>query len=204
MSSILITSDTLTWGKSTLARVYTLSEYYNLNKVTQSIYSYYKPTDLSRTDAAENKRTLANKLKLSYRTYASYIYELPPQITLNGSENFFVPVEWGILRQMVEQRFNMGYSYAQVNNWVRVLLYFIFNCGRFHVFNKGMNQMIKELKMNKSEAVNNFEDLLARGIIKKVLEGYRNKSGFGVVSSYVLNDTSLLAAEFYEIWRRGE
>lgn len=203
MSSTLITSDMLTWGKSILARVYTLSEYYNLNKVTQSIYSYYKPTDLSRADAAEIKRTLANELKLSYRTYTSYIYELPPQFVVNGNENFFVPVDWGVLKQMVNQRLSMGYTYFQVNNWVRVLLYFILNCGRFHTFNKGILQMVKELKMNKPEAVNNIEDLLTHGIVKRVLNGYRNKSGFGVVSSYVLADTSLLAAEFYEIWRQN-
>ena len=194
----------LTWGKSTLIKLYTLSEYYNLNKISQSIYSYYKPTNLSHADIVEIKHVLANELKISYRTCAKYIYELPPQITLNGSENFFVPVEWDVLRQMIDRRFNMGYSYAQVNNWIRVLLYFIFNCGRFHVFNKGMNQMVKELKMNRPEAISNIEDLLAHGTVKRVLEGYRNKSGFGVVSSYVLNDTSLLAAEFYEVWRRGE
>lgn len=197
MSSILIvSSDTLTWSKSTLVKLYTLSKYYVVNKVSPSLYIYRKPT---HKITIEDKTALANELKISYRTCAKYIYELPPQITFNGNENFFVPIDWDVLQQMVVQRLNMGYPYFQVNNWVRVLLYFIINCGRFHLFNKGIIQMVKELKMNKPEATSNIEDLLACGIIKKALNGYRNKSGFGVVSGYVLADTSLLAAEFYEV-----
>lgn len=191
----------LTWGRrSTLVKLYTLTKYYSVDKVSPSLYIYRKSSTHKIT--IEDKIALANELKISYRTCAKYIYELPPQFVFNGSENFFVPVNWDVLRQMVSQRLGTGYSYPQVNNWVRVLLYFILNCGRFHVFTKGINQIVKELGMNTSEAISNFEDLLARGIIKRVLNGYKNKSGFSVASSYVLADTSLLAAEFYEIWRK--
>lgn len=196
---LIVSSDMLTWGRSTLVKLYTLTKYYNVDKVSSSLYIYRKP---NHKITIEDKTALANELKISYRTCAKYIDELPPQITFNGMGNFFVPVNWNVLRQMVSQRLNTGNSYFQVNNWVRVLLYFILNCGRFHTFTKGILQMVKELKMNKPEAVNNIEDLLAHGTIKRVLNGYRNKSGFGVVSSYVLNDTSLLAAEFYEVWKR--
>ena len=202
MPYTIITSETLTWGKSTLAKLYTLSVAYNVDKISLSLYIYHRKLTIDRFTTAESKRTLANDLKLSYRTYTKYIYEMPPQIVFNGNENFFVPVEWNVLRQMVFQRLNMGYSYTQVNNWVRVLLYFIYNCGRFHLFNKGMNQMVKELEMNRSEAISNIEDLLVRGIVQRAFNGYKNKSGFGVVSGYILGNTSLLAAEFYEVWKK--
>lgn len=158
-----------------------------------------------RFDTFKNsKHLVAEQLKLSYRTYASYINKLPPQIVFNGSTEFFVPIEMDIFGRLVFSRFDMGFTYTQMNNWCRVLVYMVYNCARFHIFNKGMNQMVKELHMNRAEAIANIEDLLARGVIRRVLEGYKNKSGFSVVSSYTLGDESILAPEFREVWRRKQ